>query len=259
MKNVSKLLEERTGKGYLSYSSVKYALQDVKLFEMYMKGQLKKESPALTFGSMYDCLLFEPQKFNDRFIILNEEEILQEIGGKKPKSTKLYKEWKEDQEQGEKVLVNTEDHKQAIEMINRLDTCGVRDIYLKGSYQIEFKEEIKLFDEYDGIVVRGFLDCLGDGFISDSKSSRSCKSFPRDAIYNFSYDIQAYLYTKVFDIPDFYWVVQEKVYPYLPAVYKASDKTLGFGESKFKKGVKTILDYFEQDKASDKFYLQGEI
>ena len=76
---------------------------------------------------------------------------------------------------------------------------------------------------------------------------------------SYSYDIQSYLYTKVFDIPDFYWVVQEKAYPYLPAVYKASDKTLGFGEAKFKKGVRTVLEYFEKDKASDKFYLQGEI
>jgi len=258
MKNVSKILEEKTGKSYLSYSSVKYALQDMRLFEMYMKGQLKKTSTALEFGSMYDCLLFEPHKFNDRFQILNEDEILQEIGGKKPKSTKLYKEWKEDQEQGDKALVTLEDHKQAMEMIDRLDTCGVRDIYLKGSYQIEFKEEINLFDDYEGIVVRGFLDCLGDGFISDSKSSRGAKSFPRDVI-SYSYDIQAYLYSKVFDIPDFYWVVQEKAYPYLPAVYKASDKTLGFGEAKFKKGVRTVLEYFEKDKASDKFYLQGEI
>jgi len=259
--DISKMLEDKTGKSYLSYSSVKYALQDMRLFEMYMKGQLKKTSVALEFGSMYDTLLFEPQDFKERFRVIDEEQILLEIGGKNPRATRVYKDWKaeQDTDAGDKALVNAEDYQQAIDMISRLDDCGIRDTFLKGKYQVEFKEEIDISDEYTGLVVRGFLDCLGDGYISDSKSSRSANGFPRDALYSYSYDIQAYLYTKVFDIPDFYWVVQEKTYPYLPAVYKASDKTLGFGESKFKKGVKTIVEYFDQDKASNKFYLQGEI
>ena len=50
-------LQERVGKPHLSYSSLKYALGDMRLWEMYMKGQLKKESDALFFGSLYDLLL----------------------------------------------------------------------------------------------------------------------------------------------------------------------------------------------------------
>ena len=53
-------------------------------------------------------------------------------------------------------------------------------------------------------------------FIVDSKSSRSVEKFRYD-VNSFSYDIQAYIYTKVFGIKDYYWVVQEKTYPfYLP-------------------------------------------
>ena len=37
-------LEEAVGKPHLSYSSLKYALGDMRLWEMYMRGQLKKES-----------------------------------------------------------------------------------------------------------------------------------------------------------------------------------------------------------------------
>ncbi len=58
-------LEESVGKPHLSYSSLKYALGDMRLWEMYMRGQLKKESEALYFGSLYDLLLFEPEKFED--------------------------------------------------------------------------------------------------------------------------------------------------------------------------------------------------
>ena len=62
----AKLLVERTGKPYLSYSALKYAAdggkqQDMKLFELYVRGVLKKDSPALTFGSLYDMLLLEPE------------------------------------------------------------------------------------------------------------------------------------------------------------------------------------------------------
>ena len=55
-------LMERVGKPHLSYSSLKYALGDMRLWEMYMKGELKRESDALFFGSLYDMLLFEPEK-----------------------------------------------------------------------------------------------------------------------------------------------------------------------------------------------------
>ena len=53
------------GKPHLSYSSLKYALGDMRLWEMYMRGKLKKESEALSFGSLYDLMLFEPDKFKD--------------------------------------------------------------------------------------------------------------------------------------------------------------------------------------------------
>mgnify|MGYP003675537540 FL=1 len=135
--DISKMLEDKTGKSYLSYSSVKYALQDMRLFEMYMKGQLKKTSVALEFGSMYDTLLFEPQDFKERFRVIDEEQILLEIGGKNPRATRVYKDWKaeQDTDAGDKALVNAEDYQQAIDMISRLDDCGIRDTFLKGRVQ----------------------------------------------------------------------------------------------------------------------------
>ena len=75
-------LQERVGKPHLSYSSLKYALGDMRLWEMYMRGQLKKESEALSFGSLYDLLLFEPEKFNEYYYVLDDTAILASIGGK---------------------------------------------------------------------------------------------------------------------------------------------------------------------------------
>ena len=85
MEFANKLLE-RTGKGYLSYSALKYAAdggrqQDMKLFELYMKGLLKKESPAMAFGSLYDCMLLEPEKADERYHVIYDQPKLDEIGG----------------------------------------------------------------------------------------------------------------------------------------------------------------------------------
>jgi hypothetical protein len=248
---------ERTGKPYLSYSSIKYALQDMALFELYMMGKLKKDSDALQFGSAYDCMLFTPEVFNDKFFVLDDSEIYAKLlidGAKSPRSTAIYKDWKAEQDAsiGERTVLSQEDHQQIIDMISRLEDCGIIDIYLTGEYQVEFNKEV------DGIPLRGFLDCKGNGFITDSKSTRSISSFRSDVRY-LGYDIQAYLYCKVFGYEDFYWVAQEKSYPYVPAVYKASEQTLRFGEEKFNRAVNTIREHFEKNMPSSTFYLEGEI
>src|SRR6056300_142952 len=115
----ARLLVERTGKPYLSYSALKYAAdnskqQDMKLFELYMRGLLKKDSPALTFGSLYDCMLLEPEKVDEKFYVLDDAEIIAEIGGKNPRATKAYKEWKAAQESDSREVVSESDWNMAV-------------------------------------------------------------------------------------------------------------------------------------------------
>ena len=244
-------LTEAVGKPHLSYSSLKYALGDMRLWEMYMRGQLKKESDALTFGSLYDMMLFEPEKVNDQFYNLDDSDIIADIGGKYPRNTKKYKEWKAQvaEENSDKTLISSEDWKKASEMIERLEACGLLSSYLSGKYQVEFNEDI------DGVPVKGFLDCLGDGFITDSKSSRSVSKFRYD-VNSFSYDIQAYIYTSVFGIKDYYWVVQEKAYPFYPALVKCSDETLFKGEMKFNQAVGNIKQWLTEGSPTQNHYAE---
>ena len=251
-------LQNAVGKGHLSYSSIKYALGDMRLWEMYMRGELKKESEALTFGTLYDMLLFERKKAMDTYSIVGKDQILGRCSDKtnESKSPHLTKEYKEVKAQMESeaeekglTLVSPEDWKQANDMIARLDDCGLLNSYLKGEYQVEFNEEI------DGVPVKGFLDCLGDGFITDSKSARSVSKFRYD-VKGWSYDIQAYIYTKVFGIKDYYWVVQEKTYPYYPALVKCSEETLFTGEMKFNEAVDNINNWLSGNKPTQVHYAE---
>ena len=189
-------LQERVGKGHLSYSSIKYALGDMRLWEMKMKGEMKYTSDALTFGTLYDMLLFEKEKAMKEYLVLDSDQILSNCSqktqdSKSPNLTKEYKEAKsvlvnEAKDKG-RTLVSGEDWKKANDMIDRLHACGLVEKRLKGKYQVEFNEEL------DGVPLRGFLDCLGDDYITDSKSSRSIDKFKWD-VGSFSYDIQAYIY-----------------------------------------------------------------
>tara|TARA_R100001079_G_scaffold107944_1_gene77662 strand:+ start:419 stop:1186 length:768 start_codon:yes stop_codon:yes gene_type:complete len=248
-------LTEATGKPHLSYSSLKYALGDMRLWEMYMKGQLKKESEALTFGSLYDMLLFEPEKFNDHYYVLDDAAIVDSIGGKYPRNTKRYKEWKAEAAQtaqnADKELTSEADVKKAKQMIQRLKDCGLYDKRFEGGkFQVEFNVDI------DGVPLKGFLDCLQDGqFIVDSKSSRSIDKFRYD-VNSFCYDIQAYIYCKVFDIKDFYWVVQEKAYPFYPADVKCSEETLFKGEMKFHEALENIKKYLDDPNPTERFFAE---
>ena len=248
-------LTELVGKPHLSYSSIKYALGDMRLWEMYMRGQLKRESEALTFGSMYDMLLFEPEKFNDNYYVLDDAAIVNSIGGKYPRNTKRYKEWKAEAAQkankSNKELASEGDVKKAKQMIKRLKDCGLYDKrFAGGKFQVEFNVDI------DGVPLKGFLDCLQDGqFIVDSKSSRSIDKFRYD-VNSFCYDIQAYIYCKVFELKDFYWVVQEKAYPFYPADVKCSEETLFKGEMKFHEALENIKNYLHDPNPTEKFFAE---
>lgn len=252
-------LQQRVGKPHLSYSSLKYALGDMKLWEMYMRGELKKESPALHFGSLYDMLLFEPEKASSTYVILSHDKILGQCSmktqsSKKPQMTSEYKAIKESIEQeivdDNKIACSDEDWKQANEMIDRLRESGLyASRFGGGKFQVEFNVDL------DGIPLKGFLDCLKDDFIVDSKSSRAIDKFRYD-VNSWSYDIQAYIYTKVFDISDFYWVVQEKTYPYYPADVKCSEETLFRGEMKFHQALENIKNYLDGKKETSHHYAE---
>lgn len=261
MMTISEQLQERYGKSHLSYSSLKQALGDMAQFDRYMKGEVKYKSDALDFGTLYDMLLFEREKAFDKYVVMSESNVLSQLSdkaraSKKPSLTSEYKaivaKMKTEALEEGKTIVSHDDWQTANDMIDRLDTCGLLNTYLAGDYQVGFLEEL------NGVQVKGFLDCLGDGFISDSKSARSSEKF-RYAVRDFSYDIQAYIYTKVFGIKDFYWVVQEKTYPYLPALVKCTDETLFTGEMKFNDALVRIKQFLAEDYDPAKDYLQYEV
>jgi len=240
-------LRERYGKEHLSYSSLKYALNDMRHWEAYMRGEVKYSSDALTFGSLYDCLLLTPSEAPDQYIILPDDDLMKGINSKNIRATKEYKkrvaDWSEDVINSGKTVVTSEDWQRARDMIDRLSDEGLLDDVLSGGQpQVEFNEDV------DGIPLKGFIDYLHPDFVLDSKSTRSMSKFRYD-VNSFCYDIQAYIYTMVTGKSDFYWLVQEKDKQYYPGVIKCSEKTLFSGEMKFNEALDNIREWLSHDES----------
>lgn len=262
MIDIPKALEERYGKAHLSYSSLKVALDDMAKFDLYMKRKLKFESPALAFGTLYDMLLFEREKAMDTYTILSDDKVIDmcSAGVKNMKRPSMSAEFKKikaellaEAEENGKKLCSPDDWKMANDMIDRLEECGLADQYLSSSnYQVEFNEML------GPVKVKGFLDCLGDGYIVDSKSTKSVSKF-RYSVRDFSYDIQAYIYTKVFGVNEFYWLVQEKTSPYLPAIVQCSEETLFAGEMKFNDAIERIEKFLREGGSPVQDYLRFKV
>jgi hypothetical protein len=207
-------------------------------------------------------LLFERDKAFDTYTIVSDDAVLDLCSDKtrqtkRPKLTKEYKEVEakllSDAAKEGKELCSPSDWKMANEMIERLERCGLVDSLLSsGNYQVEFNEML------GPVRVKGFLDCLGDGFIVDSKSTKAVDKF-RYSVRDFCYDIQAYIYCKVFGVNKFYWLVQEKTYPYLPAVVECSDETLFAGEMKFNDAIERIEDFLQGNKQPEQDYVQFKV
>ena len=259
--NISDILEDRYGKRHLSYSSLKHALGDMAQFDRYMKKEMKFESDALDFGTMYDMLLFDRDRAYAEYIVMSDTHIKSQLSekalaSKKPNLTKEYKDavkaLKDQAEKDGKSIVSQADWSAVNAMIDRLKTCGLVDTYLHGDFQVEFNEEI------DGVLVKGFLDCKGMDFITDSKSTRDVQKF-KYSVFDFCYDVQAYIYTKVFNVDKFYWVAQDKAYPYLPALIKCSDKTLQGGKRRFDQAIKRIRSFLTEGEEPAKDFLKYEI
>ena len=66
-----------------------------------------EDKPAYAFGRAFHCLILEPEEFNNRYYIMDDREICEEIGGARPTTTKKYKAWLEEiqpETEGKEIL-----------------------------------------------------------------------------------------------------------------------------------------------------------
>ena len=220
----------------LSYSSAKWLLESPKWFD-HKRRKPDPESQALRDGRLVHAQILEPLKY-DTFEFVDT-------------STKSTKKWKLAVEEFGKANTFTLKEKY---MNNRISSAFLQNdrcvSFMKGS-----NCEVSGLYEQDGIPFRGKADIIRAGeFVADVKTTGTglkditLKNGDRVnqfsfAVKDYSYDLQAYLYTEMFNVPDFYWLVVDKSTTDI-GVFKASDETLERGKAKLDASVKLYNAFF---------------
>jgi len=99
--------------------------------------------------------------------------------------------------------------------------------------------KIKLKGKADALVFDGDTTYLVDL----KTTAKSLDDFRKSAKW-MMYNQQAYLYSKIFGVDEFYFLVVEKEFPYEVGIFKASDEFLNGGKYEFYKSIELYENLF---------------
>ncbi len=181
---------------YRSFNAVNFSLLSKVDFDPSQVKIVQKETEALSFGSLFDCLMTEPDKFNERYIISevnkptaqlgeyidllieykNHEDAYKEMKNRNPKLRDSLEKFKERVEtegkkylefyesSKEKQVVSKQDYYLALTMKESLLTNQFTSPYFNMDFFWEVNNQHPLEAEIDGILYK----CLVDRFLINS-------------------------------------------------------------------------------------------
>lgn len=223
----------------LSYSSAKHLLKSPKWFD-YKRRKPDPETQALRDGKLVHTEILEPQKY-DEFTFVDT-------------SSKNTTKWKLAVEQNGKPYTYTMKEKY---MNNRIASAFLQNdacvAFLNGS-----EVEVPAIEMVDGIPFRAKADIYRAGeFVADVKTTNdglqdielkngTLKNQFAFTIDKYDYDLQAYLYTQMYNVPEFYWLVVDKTTTDI-GIFKASEETLEKGALKLQAICQLYEAFFIDD------------
>ena len=222
------------GKAALSSSSVKLLNDSPKKYR-YNTEYGNVETQALRNGRLFHLSILEPQKFDQ----LNFVDV-------QSKNSKKYKEAKI--ELGEVYTIKEKNEAERM-----------ADALLKNHYAIDLLSasefEVPAIDMIDGLAFRGKADIIQGDTIIDLKTSADLNTF-RYSADKYGYDLQAWLYLKLFNKEKFTFLVIDKASTDI-GIFDVSDEFLARGENKFRQAVDNYKYFFQEDNDLDQYVMRG--
>ena len=224
------------GKHALSSSSLKMILTSPKTYRNVTKyGDPGKNSPAMEMGKLIHWMVLEPQKVNDiKFIDASS------------RATKIYKEAKQthgevflkkDRSAAERITDAVLRNDQAVKLLNKSEV------------------EVPVIDILEGLPFRGKADIIQGDTIIDLKTTADLSSFKYSAD-KYGYDLQAYMYLRLFKKQNFKFLVVDKASTDI-GIYGVSDDFIARGEEKFFRAVENYKYFFEAGNDLDQYVMTG--
>ncbi len=224
------------GKHALSSSSLKMILKSPKTYRNVTKyGDPNSDSPALAQGKLVHWMILEPHKVDELHFVEAST-----------KGTKVYKEAKA--QYGE-VFLNKE--KSQAERV--ADAVLRNEAALKLLNKSEF--EIPAIEMMEGLPFRGKADIIQGDTIIDLKTSADLSTFKYSAD-KYGYDLQAYMYKRMFKANDFKFLVVDKGSCDI-GIFETTDEFIARGEEKFFRAVENYKYFFQSDTDIDQYVMRG--
>src|ERR1044072_2413494 len=188
----------------------------------------EREKEWAVTGTAVGMALAEPDAFREKYAAIDDAEIVEEIGGARPRSTAKYGEWMKEQtaELAGKTIITLDENNQWAAM-NDAARRNKAVRFLLADKEGQAERTFYYNDPGTGVACRVRPDWLAvfNGWIVDIKTTvdASPGSFSR-SIAKFRYHVQDPFYTdglkfNGFDAKGFAFIVVEKTPPYPTAVY----------------------------------------
>lgn len=216
------------GEKSLSYSALSNFKSSPKDYIDYCLKTVEP-TPAMVFGKMVHCLILEPDEFPLRYFVLDDKEIVAEIGGGNPRNTNNYKAWKQNEitkAEGKEIVAPNDYLTAQIQALNVTHNRAASKVLKMVS-----EHEKKIEWNYLNFFFRGILD--GDGeCVLDLKSCSDAtpRKFQR-TIIEMDYHIQAAMYLKGLGVKKRYFIIAMDSTGV--SVHELSETILGYGMEEY--------------------------
>ena len=225
------------GKHALSSSSLKMILKSPKTYRNVMKyGDPNGDSPALAAGKLAHWMVLEPHKIDELHFV-----------DASTKNTKIYKEAKE--QYGEVFLTK---ERSAAERLTDAIFRNEAALQLLTDSEFEVPEIAML----NGLPFRGKADIIQGDTIIDYKTTGSELSSFKWSADKYGYDLQAYMYLRLFNKKKFTFLVIDKASTDI-GIFETTDDFIAKGEQKFIQAVDNYKYFFQDGNDLDQYVMRG--
>ena len=224
------------GKHALSSSSLKMILKSPKTYRNVTKyGDPNGDSPALAAGKLAHWMVLEPHKIDQLHFV-----------DASTKNTKIYKEAKE--QYGEVFLAK---ERSAAERLTDAIFRNEAALQLLTDSEFEVPEIAML----EGLPFRGKADIIQGDTIIDYKTSADLSTFKYSAD-KYGYDLQAYMYLRMFNKKKFTFLVIDKGSTDI-GIFETTEDFIAKGEEKFHRAVGDYKYFFQDGNDLDQYVMRG--
>jgi len=239
-KHLTKIFNKEKG---LSYSALSNILKSPSHYYRYVTDKEKTE--AMKKGQRFHMAILEPEEFKKKYFIIDDSEKIEEIGGKSPRSTKHYKEWKNS------VILENEGRelvdKKEVEIYNRMiDKLKCHSVAGSLLFDSEGENEKPFTYDDSDFLITGKIDRATKEYTVDLKKVADASWHKiRWDIERMNYDLQGVIYSKANKTKKHYLVYIDEACN-ITVILMQEDKLISYS-AKYYAAFNSFKECAEQD------------